>query len=148
MSSFIINASISFNPDRDVNPITLAQYIGSGSGPLSHSHILTTGYFTSQYAKDSGEGHWPDIQVIFGDVAMTKDGPSMVEKLFNLKTGVMEKYLHDTLGNDSFIAIVGIGRPKSRGEVLLDKDNLFGYPLVNPRYYSDPRDMQRMVEGN
>ena len=150
MSSFIINASLTFDPVRDVNAKTLGDFMGEGKGPLSHTHIVTTAYFTSQYAKDSGEGHWPDLQVVFLDLSMTHNNPVHAETIFNLNPGVLQKYFRDTIGkgNDSFVAIVLVGRPKSRGEVLLDKANLFGNPIINPRYYSDPADMQRLVEGN
>jgi choline dehydrogenase len=50
--------------------------------------------------------------------------------------------------NGSMLAIISIVlRPHSRGEITLRSADPFDDPIMDPRYFSDPRDLDTLVEG-
>lgn len=46
-----------------------------------------------------------------------------------------------------YICLSQLLQPKSRGTVTLQSANPFDSPLIDPNYFSDPRDLDAVVEG-
>jgi choline dehydrogenase-like flavoprotein len=145
--SFLINESLTFDVSRDANPATLAQFMAKGEGPLSTTHLTAMTYFTSSQAVKWGEELWPDIQCMFGGISAPKVIIRPLAKAFSLHVDKFEKYMAEAIGKEGVAMLMSLGRPKSRGEVLLNPADPFGYPLVDPKYYSHPSDIKRMIEG-
>lgn len=65
--------------------------------------------------------------------------------------GVTEKVWSDFYEPLSYVDTASIFsvlvRPKSRGWVRLNSTNPSDHPLIDPQYYSHPRDMEVMLEG-
>lgn len=50
-------------------------------------------------------------------------------------------------GKLGFTIIVTVSRPKSRGSVRLNKIDPYGYPEIDPNYFSDPYDLSTLIKG-
>ncbi|XP_064625725.1 alcohol dehydrogenase [acceptor]-like [Lineus longissimus] len=51
---------------------------------------------------------------------------------------------HDTHG---FTPICTLLRPKSRGHIKLNTNNPFDHPIIEPNYFNDEEDLDRLLEG-
>jgi len=132
----------------------LLQYIEKGNGPLSSTGVLQVNAFgRSQYARAMGD--YPDIQFTFQ--------PQVVIR--NLTTGLTSPLTNNVTVPPGEICVVepitqepfcyynhiivrpNVLRPRSRGLVKLNTTNPFDPPLVYPNYFSEPLDMQILIES-
>ncbi len=91
--------------------------------PPGHQNLSESALFLRQDAEETG----PDTQIAFVHVP------------FNIIVGQ---------GHPNSISILpGVVRPKSRGTIKLASGDPTAYPLVDPNYLSDERDMEKMVEA-
>jgi choline dehydrogenase-like flavoprotein len=142
---FKTNETLAFDPVRDITGETLSQFFESGDGPLSTTHIPSTSYFPSKGAMGTG---WPDLQIMWASISFNKKTLGPLGEAFNIKSGHLLKYVEEMEeGEGSFGTFLLLGRPKSRGNVLLNASDPYGYPIIDPKYYSHPSDIKRIVEG-
>ncbi len=99
------------------------QYLLFKQGPVA-STLFETGGFTSAHA----EAAWPDIQFHLGLGSGIEAG---VSKLRNAGVTLNSAYL----------------RPRSRGTVRLAASDPRAAPLIDPNYWSDPRDRAMSLAG-
>lgn len=64
-----------------------------------------------------------------------------------LKDSLFNQVYAPIVGKDSWTIIPLLLRPHSRGTVRLKSKNPFDYPLFNPNYFDDERDIRTLVEG-
>ena len=91
---------------------------------------------------------WPDLLLegftwggLYGNVI------NDLEKTMDFKRDILEKYYDGHIGNDSFVVVVSLGRPKGCGELKLASTDPFQPPLIDPKYLHDPDDRQVFLEG-
>ena len=46
-----------------------------------------------------------------------------------------------------YVCYSSLLQPYSRGEITLNSTDPYDMPLIDPRYYEDPRDLRDVVEG-
>jgi choline dehydrogenase-like flavoprotein len=95
--------------------------------PVPHA---TNNHGEVQGLVDTGVGgHGPDVQIMFVDVPLRADslpGPDM---------------------DQGYAIMVSLMAPFSRGSVRLASDTPGATPVIDPRYYTDARDLRMMVAG-
>ena len=132
----------------------LLQYIQEGKGPLSSIGVLQVNAFgRSQYARAMGE--YPDIQFTFEPQVVIRNlTTGLTSPLTNNvtvppgETCVVEPITQEPFCYyNHIIARPSVLRPRSRGLVKLNTTNPFDPPLVYPNYFSEPLDMQILIEG-
>jgi len=132
----------------------LLQYIEKGNGPLSSTGVLQVNAFgRSQYARAMGD--YPDIQFTFQpEVVIRNLTTGLTSPLTNNVTVppgeicVVEPITQEpTCYYNHIIARPSVLRPRSRGLVKLNTTNPFDPPLVYPNYFSEPLDVQILLEG-
>jgi len=144
---FTVNDSISYHMERDHTPSAWTDLYFNGKGVLTSTLIQTTAFWSSSQAKKEGNGHWPDLQLVNLGAAVVDGTGGLYEYAFNIKDGLMEKYYETAKGMDSFSIVVFVNRPYSRGEILLASKDPKDPPLIDPKYFDDPRDLNLLVEG-
>ena len=119
----------------------ILSYAESRSGKLSSAGAHGTALIKSKYAKDD----IPDIQlfftpsnIFFNKAAMT--GIGVNTEFYNAVYGNLNE-------NASMYIIPIHVRPESIGYIKLNTTNPFDAPLINPKYFSDPRDLDVLVEA-
>ncbi|GIY71403.1 glucose dehydrogenase [Caerostris extrusa] len=88
------------------------------------------------------EGNYPDHQLYFWEGAT---GPA--EKQLNIKPEYFEAIFGPYKEKPFFMCLSQILHPKSRGEVTLRSSSPYDPPVINPKYFSHPDDMDVIVEG-
>lgn len=139
-----VDEQLSFTEAQAKSTTSLLRYILSGSGPLSVSpaeaHVfLDTGI------EDEREA--PDMDIIFFG---GKGSPKHLKNI-NLSPEVAVK----AFGESATLDIPGVGysflptllHPSSRGNIRLNTDSPLDPPLIDPKYLSDPHDVEVLLEG-
>jgi choline dehydrogenase len=100
-------------------------YLVNGSGVLGRTALPTGGFF-----KTSPDLELPDIQIQVS-VAMVP-APSSGRRFPD---------------RHGFTVYVNQGRPMSRGQIRLRSNDPAALPLIDPRYFSEPEDMDVLLRG-
>lgn len=116
----------------------------NGYGPLTVSgNREAVGFFQTKLAKTPG---LPDLELIMVPSNITT---SYLQKAYHY-TGVSYNSVWGSVNvSNTFTLMVVVLHPKSRGDVRLKSKNPYDYPLINPRYLSDPEgeDIETIYEG-
>ena len=123
----------------------IAWYLLAGGGPLSLAIPEAHG-FAQSGLQEEGDIR-PDIHVLNmngrGDI---KHLPNM-----NFNRDELVKLVGDSVYLDepivSTVMLPGILHPKSVGNIRLDPLNTFGPPLIDPKYFSHPDDVEVLKRG-
>lgn len=135
------------NLDRDMSPSSFVEFGRHGSGVLTTTGVQASGIFSSSFAKGRGEGEWPDLQLFLLGTSVHRGFADALSHAFHLKRPEFNKYYSSSVGKTSFTQIVSLGRPKSRGEILLAKNDPYAPPIIDPKYLENEEDFQVLLEG-
>ena len=114
------------------------------SGPLvSTTGISATAFITSSKAKRN----WPDILLLQIGAGLHQSIGSDHEKALGFRNGILQKYYKNYIGRDANFVTVMLGKSKSRGRLELESSDPFKPALLDPKYLTDPQDLQVLVEG-
>ncbi|CAL8144019.1 unnamed protein product [Orchesella dallaii] len=147
LGPFLMDAPLSMLLDRDVNTMTLQEFITKGTGPVSTTGVQATGLISTSYAKAEGKGDWPDIHYILLGTGIYQKMAEDFAHGFHVDENTMKKYFANAKGRDSFQIIVSLARPRQKGEMLLKSSDPLDSMLIDPKYLHDDRDLNVLVEG-
>ncbi|CAB3246342.1 unnamed protein product [Arctia plantaginis] len=132
-----------------------AYVIGMGSlidfsinkkGPLySMMEAEAMAFIKTKYQNPDDD--YPDIQLFIAPTADNMDGGLFGKRANGLNDDTYAELYEEILYDSSFSVVPLLLRPKSRGYLKLRDANPFSPPLIYPNYYSDPQDMQVLIEG-
>lgn len=119
------------------------------TGPLTvpngiHSQIF---YSSAAVRKSGSDLDWPDIQGFFSPAGMYELLGKSVCRAANIHESKMLPLLAPHVGRDGFVVLIGLVRPKSRGEVRLQSKDPMMPPLIDPNYLEHPDDIKALVDG-
>lgn len=67
---------------------------------------------------------------------------------YDFQPGFVQKYFEPHYGKEAFFFVTTLALPRTRGEVKLRSKDPFEAPLVDPKYFDVPKDLQILAEGN
>ena len=135
-----INTSISITAAMKESLVTKLKYHLFGTGPLSISGTDGSGFF---YIDESNRGKTSaDIQFIFSMTFF--DGSA---DFHNYNDEVLKEYFAENPNVEGFNMIVSVTHPKSKGTIKLRSTDPFDYPIIDPRYLTDPKDVKDYIAG-
>ena len=132
--------------DRNLSLSAVTDYILNGTGFIALVPASVTGTVSSSFADPS----WPDLHMHIAALAPHYgSGPlvRVVEDAIGMKRNILADYVEATEGKDAYFNGITVGRPHSRGQITLRSKDPFDKPLIDPKYYSDPRDAEIMIDG-
>lgn len=131
-----INSSISLTQNLLENWWTKLQYKLFGSGSLGKSSLDGSGFF---YADETKRGKsYVDIQFIF-----ISQLPNV--NFFNYKDEVVKEQMAKTPNDNGFSTVVSASHAKSKGTITLRSTDPFDYPIIDPQYLTDQRDIDDFI---
>ena len=105
------------------------RYALTGGGSLAESYVATGGYMRSDSALTVS-----DTIVVMIPALITRGGVGFrLADLFPKRHG--------------FTIIVGSGRPRSRGHILLRSADPLAHPRIFPEYFADPEDLHALARS-
>lgn len=148
---FTLEQPLTFNVDRDISPSILLEYMTEGTGPLSSAGAYSVGAVSTKYelenARRQRRGVWPDIHLSLIGHSIPENFTIIAEEE-NIKYDILEKFWGPHRKTDAFHIFVFPTRPAGRGEILLNDNNPFSKPLIDPKYLENAQDTAVTVEGN
>ncbi|XP_055296705.1 glucose dehydrogenase [FAD, quinone]-like, partial [Sitodiplosis mosellana] len=120
---------------------SLYQYVVHGTGPLTSRGVTNVNGFIN-IANTTGA---PNIQVqVF---YCTENSSALTSFASGYKDGIKQKLLNETLTHDLAAVVISNIHPKSRGYVKLNRTSVYGKPIVNPRFFSNPDDVEVLLQA-
>ncbi|XP_067015675.2 glucose dehydrogenase [FAD, quinone]-like [Anabrus simplex] len=145
--TFVVNDTVAITEERLMSPRHLRDYVFRGRGPLT----IAGGCEGISYVKTPLHGRdgdeRPDMELLFVAGSINSDGGSSLR----MGLGITKEFYNDVYGpisgKDAWTLWPLLMHPKSRGKVRLKSKNPFHWPLFYHNFFSDPRDMEVLVEG-
>jgi len=147
---FILDKPITLIPPRDIKLESISEYLTTGTGILSVPLTPATGFLMSSFAMaDEKQAGFPDSQLNLFNVGMYPGAAESLENTLNIPKESLNKLFDSTSFQDSFMILVMLSRPKSRGNLTLVDSNPKSYPLIYANYFTDENgdDMKVIVES-
>ncbi|ODM98989.1 hypothetical protein Ocin01_07691, partial [Orchesella cincta] len=144
---FLLNKRhTSYIQERDLGISALLNYLRDGTGPISVPQGTTAFGLVST---SSSHHLWSNVFYAITNVGVHQSLGDNLDVVFNTKGNIFRRYLSSHLGQDAHFIIQSLGLPKSVGYLRLADTNPDSLPIINPRYYTDPKgqDMNAMLEG-
>lgn len=141
---FLVKPKASYIPDRDFNLKSLAEYMTRGTGPLSTPLSVTAFGMTST---PETTPNWPNILWSMHPRGVHRSLGQSLDTTFNSNNRQLHKFLKKYRGHDAHFVMQSLGLPRSVGYLRLRDANPDSYPIIDPRYYSDPADLSAMAHG-
>ena len=138
MSSF--NNSEGITQPKVDSLMTEIQYRLFHTGILSVSGVEATGFFCSYPDKSKPKDCAADMQFMnFGLYAS--------ENTFNYRDDIAKEYMNPDPNVPGFSVSMSLLDPKSVGTLKLKSDDPYDYPIIDPNYLADKRDVDTYVRG-
>ncbi|XP_035217028.1 glucose dehydrogenase [FAD, quinone]-like [Stegodyphus dumicola] len=126
---------------RLVDPDNIQTYINNRIGPLVSTSAIHLLAFLSNNATGA-QKDIPDHELYFVEF------PAIFAKLhLGIKPKDFQAYFGPYQSKPLHLCLSQILHPKSRGTVRLLSTNPYDPPEIDPNYYSNPQDLQDVVEG-
>ncbi|XP_063697755.1 glucose dehydrogenase [FAD, quinone]-like [Culicoides brevitarsis] len=144
--TFLVNDSITISDSTAQKPLNLVDYWFEGKGPLT----LPGGAEGLAFVKTNVSylpANVPDIELVMGPGSLNGDKHGSLRRLL----GFTDEFYHSMF--DGIIERPGFGmvpvlmKPKSRGFIKLKSKNPFDWPVMQPRFFEHPHDMEIMLQG-
>jgi choline dehydrogenase len=133
-----ITKPISLSDDLLNSFWTRLRYNLFGTGPLTIAGSDGSAFFYNDQSKRGKS--YADVQAIIFSKFI--DG-----NFFNIKDSIAKEYLAEHGNIEGFNFIVSVTHPKSRGTLRLKSSDPFDYPLLDPQYLTDKRDVEDFIGG-
>lgn len=123
---------------------SLLRYLATGGGPLSVSPVEAHAFLDTG-TEDEREA--PDLAILF---LGGKAAPKHIKNL-----NMQPEKAKETFGKEALLDVPMVGysflptllHPTSRGTIRLDKNDPLNSPLIDPNYFSSPRDVEVLLRG-
>ncbi|WAR09778.1 DHGL-like protein [Mya arenaria] len=129
-----MNSSEGFTGPKAESFSSMANYLLFGKGPLTTSRDVGSAFIKSSKCKTK----YPDTQfILFATL------PLLEMAHYSPTRGV--GLLPDEW-TDGFLILNMILHPRSAGFVMLESDDPFDYPVIDPNYFENEEDVKQMIE--
>ncbi|ODM89792.1 Glucose dehydrogenase [FAD, quinone], partial [Orchesella cincta] len=135
-------------PGRDITLHTAVEYFSKWKGIMASAVAANAvAYIHTKFSKErvSSLEESPDIQLLL--LPVNHNLHDAYEEATSVKPGLMRKYMEGLEEKDSFMVNVMLGRQRSRGEIKLASTDPLASPMMDPKYFSHPDDIRRLVDG-
>ena len=129
--------NIGLSPSQALSFKSGMQYYLFSSGILSTNGIGANAFFCTNTNETADCA--PDIQIVFYTTLIYDNN-------FGYTENTEIKYLADT-ESPGFTSVICLNDPRSKGTIKLTAADPFDYPLIDPLYLEDRRDVQTFLRG-
>ncbi|XP_064459364.1 uncharacterized protein LOC135369776 [Ornithodoros turicata] len=131
-------------PPRSLS--SFLSYLLHGNGPMAiPGGIEALAFMSTSFVNASLD--FPDVELIYIASSLASSSSESYLRDMGLKQEVFNKYFLPKRGETSFYIGTLLNRLKSTGEIRLNSTDPHDHPLLDPKYYSHPEDIQVAVES-
>ena len=143
---FQIDYPYSLVDTRYMNLPAILNYTTFKNGPsTSIGGVEGIAFVKTKYSDPNID--WPDIEFNFIGGSPVSDGGSKIRINNGVRDDVWESYYEPLAFTDTCQVIPILLRPLSRGTIRLNSSDPYDHPLIDPQYFSNPHDLDVLVEG-
>jgi len=143
---FYVDPGKSFLMPRDMTPSSFVEYFTAGTGVFTSTRLEGTYTLRSSIAKREAN-KYPDLFTYILAHSTDEFFERDMGTAINMKTSILRSYYNMWEGRDSFFQLVTVPKPFSTGVLELKDTDPKSHPLLDPKYLSDQRDVDVLVEG-
>ncbi|KAG1681258.1 Glucose dehydrogenase [FAD, quinone] [Nymphon striatum] len=100
-------------------------------------------FINTKYAKRD----FPDIEIHFATVNPITFAGKYSRMNFGVKSKISRKTMDPIQNEDTITILPTLIRPESRGIIYLKSNNPHDKPVIDPKYFSHPKDIRVIVQG-
>ncbi|XP_075219563.1 glucose dehydrogenase [FAD, quinone]-like [Lycorma delicatula] len=143
--TFTVNDTVSLKVDRILeDPNVLNNYVRHHQGWLAIPGGTEAIAFLDINKPNDPNGY-PDLELLF--IGGTLTAERTLQKNFGISNEVFKAMFKNKEKADGYMIFPMILRPKSRGRVMLRDKNPLQSPVIDMGYFSNPADLDILVEG-
>lgn len=90
---------------------------------------------------------YPDIEIVMGAGGLSGDRSGTLRNMLGLPDEFYHKVYRGVKDKPAFGLVPVLLRPESRGRISLKSTNPFHWPRMEPNFYTDRRDLTRLMDG-
>ncbi len=143
---FFVDEGYSFLMERELTMAAMIEYAAFGTSAYASTRLEGTYTYRSSKAKQEGY-KYPDLFTYIMVHSIDSEYERDMEIAANTKKEILAGYYKMWQGNDSFFQLVTLPKPYSKGTLRLRDEDPKSPPILDPRYLSDQRDVDLLVEG-
>lgn len=143
--TFTVDKPVTLVQTRYENIPSVLKYAMFGSGPLTVlGGVEGLAWIPTKFENRSKD--WPDIEFHFVSGNLGSDGGRQVRKVHGVSDKMWQMY-RPLAFKDAWSIIPMLMRPYSKGNIRLRSSNPYDKPIFNAGYFTDPRDIEILVEA-
>lgn len=142
--TFIIDKPYSVSMDRMLQMEPLKMYMNHHKGPLTIPGGCETLIFQDLKDPTNPDGH-PDIELLYQAGSIVSD--PLLRRDFGLTEEIYNSVFSKIEGQETFMVLVMLMRPKSKGRIMLMSSNYKDKPAIIPNYFAYKEDVDTIVNG-
>ncbi|XP_032795330.2 glucose dehydrogenase [FAD, quinone] isoform X1 [Daphnia magna] len=132
---------------RFYNLATLLNYTINSAGPMSMlGGCEGLAWFKTKYASEDDDD-WPDAGITLLAGSAASDSGDVLRENYGFRDDIWNEYFAPIVNTDTLQLAPWLLRPLSKGTVRLASSDPYAAPLMDPKYYSDPKDLETMLEA-
>ncbi|XP_054282802.1 glucose dehydrogenase [FAD, quinone]-like [Macrosteles quadrilineatus] len=138
----VTNQSSPLSWQTVVNPWNPISYL-LGQGPMTHPGCEVVGMVNTLGRTDE----LPDLQFMALPGGLSSDAGVVLKRVMGITDKLWREYFAELVGTPVATLLPTVLHPHSRGCIKLRSKNPNDPPVIDPRYLSDPRDVQVLIRG-
>ncbi|XP_074039048.1 glucose dehydrogenase [FAD, quinone] [Leptinotarsa decemlineata] len=145
--AFMVNDSVTVSDSTVQNPRDVYNYIFRGKGPYTiPGGAEALAFVKTKYAPNKTD-NYPDMELVLGAGALNGDVFGSFRNLLGITDSTFQQVYRPVIGKPSFSIAPVLLKPLSRGRIMLRDSNPLHWPIIDPNYFSEEKDVATMVEG-
>lgn len=137
MSQFLFSSHLS--------PRNFAEYL-QGRGPLTMNGVESLTYIKTNVSGDFDPG-FPDVEIMQAFASLSFDTGGGMAAGLRLREDLVERLFKPLENTRAFFYLPMLLHPRSKGFMRLKSKNYLDYPIFEPNFFEDPRDLETLVAG-
>lgn len=142
--TFTIDKPYSITTTKMLELEPLRLYLNHHKGPLSIPGGCETLIFQDLKRPNDPDGY-PDIELLYQAGSIVSD--PLLPKDFGLREDIYNSVYKSIEGKDTFMVLIMLMRPKSKGRIMLNSNSYLDKPAIFPNYFADKEDIDTLIGG-
>ncbi|XP_030745091.1 glucose dehydrogenase [FAD, quinone]-like isoform X2 [Sitophilus oryzae] len=137
----LINQTLDIGIEQILSPLSLWKYFSKGIGPWTTTGCELIAFFNTRNTSER-----PDLQFMIMPLALKEDNGIYLRHLMGIPSSVYSTYFA-TNKQPAITILPVLLHPKSKGFVKLNKNDPYSSPVIDPKYLTDPQDVETLIKG-
>ncbi|XP_034936847.1 glucose dehydrogenase [FAD, quinone]-like [Chelonus insularis] len=141
---FTVNSSVTININDFLSPANALQYsLSRDSAYALPAGAESIAFLRTKYATDER----PDIELLFISGGIHSDNGLALKSAYGISDRVYNEFFKPLEYRNAFTIWPIVQHPKSHGRITLRSKNPHDKPILQPNFFTHPKDLETILEG-